>query len=394
MAVLLMAELSAFGVEQEKRFAAEIALGGTVYQCMAIKKYAMSGSRGERCKIKTGLDEKGFCDAHRGRDDPKWICPGPPPEYRPPPSAEAVAAQEASKKKYRDKKAAAADGIRERVQDALPDSCEGATNSKLFDALAARLLKAPSKARVKDITALAEAVERCWLAVEEAGLLEASPIPPLVNIDRSQASPAIFYDALYRPPLVARMRATDTTRWEDVFVKMCLEALPAAVKPVKACAYAAFPTKAFSSFMKQYPELEEPKSTPEADTYVSHWRFASLDSQELMEKLTQPRPNADAAAAAAADAQTRLTTVQASLQSAVPEFLLLHERALEYRSLSWITDKAEHEKVTKDTLLLGLMEVLTESPRGGGEELARMLKAKEYNALMEKHNHVLWVKYF
>jgi hypothetical protein len=206
------------------------------YRCMAILKEPFRGRRGERCHNKFKLDINGYCSYHSHRTDPswaKWRVPGPPPPYRPLPPVEQLQAEFQNKMKRKAEMTAEklrrSDVLRREVQallDAVDDKCAGATSSKLFDCIAADLLKAPSKIRVKDYKVLAEIVRHCFEAVHKAGLLEPTPDQPLVAIDLMVADSVVFYDALFRSPLVARLRATSSDVWKRFFTDKCRDAAP------------------------------------------------------------------------------------------------------------------------------------------------------------------------
>jgi len=175
--------------------------------------------------------------------------------------------------------------IGERITNLLPADLRASqpTSSLLYRHLAASLLSAPSSARTAQYAAIAEPLGRAWNAVANAGLLVSvqderslartfllccaragssvsalrrgqpgmllaivrSAWPtccsraagmPLVPIDRATAEPAVFIDALFHAPIVARIRASVPSRhmgvllpsgWPKYFEQLCADAAQA-----------------------------------------------------------------------------------------------------------------------------------------------------------------------
>ena len=221
------------------------------YRCIAVLQFATSGRNGDQCAISKGLDEFGFCPFHGNRRDSKWnwrMLDAAVPRYRPPQDdfVESVADEEKEKKKKAaaGSKTARAEEFRASVQALLPSpSCDGATQSALFHALAASFLSAPSSVRKRSHDEVASALRRAWEAIAAAGVDQVVPAEdaPLGLVHRSPAPQAsvsmttatldVFVSALHEPPLVTRLRVTSEDAWRDYFSSLCQQRLPAGIAP-------------------------------------------------------------------------------------------------------------------------------------------------------------------
>ena len=273
------------------------------------------------------------------------------------------------------------------------------TNSVLYKQLAASLLAAPSKARAAHYAAIAEPLGRAWNAVASAGLLvsertlartfllccgragsavsalrrgqpglrlgivrTAWPAScgavrmPFLPIDRATAEPSIFIDALYHPPIVARIRASvgrDIRAWFEYFKQLCgyaaklarLGARNDVIAEALWTKHIYLPYEAsnpFRLFLDAFP-LKAPAVTTTAPASPVALRGRAryepppiISEAELFESLARPPRTAAEAAASMAMADECFAQLTRTLECGVKRYVALERNWAEYTSLSWL----------------------------------------------------------
>ena len=269
------------------------------------------------------------------------------------------------------------------------------TNSVLYRQLAASLLAVPSKARAAHYAAIAEPLGRAWNAVASAGLLvsertlartfllccgragsavsalrrgqpglrlgivrTAWPAScgavrmPFLPIDRATAEPSIFIDALYHPPIVARIRASvgkDIRAWFEYFNQLCgcaaklarLGARNDVIAEALWTKHVYLPYEAsnpFRLFLDAFP-LKAPAVTTAAPASPVALRGRAppiISEAELFESLARPPRTAAEAAASMARADECFAQLTRTLECGAKRYVALEHIWAEYTSLSWL----------------------------------------------------------
>ena len=315
--------------------------------------------------------------------------------------------------------------IGERITNLLPADLRASqpTSSLLYRHLAASLLTAPSSARTAHYAAISEPLGRAWNAVANAGLLVSvqderslartfllccaragssvsalrrgqpgmllaivrSAWPtccsraagmPLVPIDRATAEPAVFIDALFHAPIVARIRASvpschmgvlQPSGWPKYFEQLCADAAQASgiVTSNNHISQQLWRLRIsrpdpLKRFFDAFP-LTSPSASTTDPTFVPgyystrYWHsdyHTTARNEELIDSFARPLPSAAEAAASVAEADRRLAELVHALECGVTQYVAIERAWAEYTSLSWLPAE-RRTLVETDTELKG-----------------------------------------
>ena len=174
--------------------------------------------------------------------------------------------------------------------------------------------------------------------------------------DRATAEPSIFIDALYHPPIVARIRASvgrDIRAWFEYFKQLCgyaaklarLGARNDVIAEALWTRHIYLPYEAsnpFRLFLDAFP-LKAPAVTTTAPASPVALRGRAryepppiISEAELFESLARPPRTAAEAAASMAMADECFAQLTRTLECGVKRYVALERNWAEYTSLSWL----------------------------------------------------------